>query len=128
MSEQTEWLETEILRGLQRLACLSLDRTPAAEMLPGTAQAWIAALTHGKAWDRDLDTPRIRHAFVVVSATARRWPAPAEFLEAVPRHREQLALTKQHIPADPAKAEAAIAEIEALLRGKAAAAEQGGAT
>lgn len=111
--------------GLQRLACLSLDRTPAAEMLPGTALAWIDAITDGRAWDRDRDQPRVKRAFVVLSKTMRRWPAPVEFLDAMPRPEQQAALTKQHIPADPAKAEAAIAEIRRALSGKDAAAEQG---
>ena len=119
-----DWLEVEILAGLQRLACLSLDRTPAAEMLPGTAQAWIEALTDGRAWDRERDEQRVRRAFVVLSKTVRRWPAPVEFVEALPRP-EQLALTKQPIPADPRRAAAEIAEVTAMLSGKDAAAEQG---
>ena len=119
-----DWLEVEILAGLQRLACLSLDRTPAAEMLPGTAQAWIEALTDGRAWERERDEQRVRRAFVVLSKTVRRWPAPVEFVEALPRP-EQLALAKQPIPADPQRAAAAIAEVTAMLSGKDAAAEQG---
>ena len=119
-----DWLEVEILAGLQRLACLSLDRTPAAEMLPGTAQAWIEALTDGRTWDRERDEQRVRRAFVVLSKTVRRWPAPVEFVEALPRP-EQLALAKQPIPADPQRAAAAIAEVTAMLSGKDAAAEQG---
>ena len=119
-----DWLEVEILAGLQRLACLSLDRTPAAEMLPGTAQAWIEALTDGRAWDRERDEQRVRRAFVVLSKTVRRWPAPVEFVEALPRP-EQLALAKQPIPADPQRAAAEIAEVTAMLSGKDAAAEQG---
>lgn len=94
-------------------------------MLPGTAQAWIEAITDGRLWEPERDTERVRRAFVVLSRTIRRWPAPVEFIEAMPRPREQLALEKQHIPADPKRAAAAIAEVEALLRGKEAAAEQG---
>lgn len=93
-------------------------------MLPGTAQAWIEALTDGRAWDRERDEQRVRRAFVVLSKTVRRWPAPVEFVEALPRP-EQLALAKQPIPADPQRAAAAIAEVTAMLSGKDAAAEQG---
>lgn len=81
-------------------------------------------MTDNRVWDPELDTDRVRRAFVVLSKTARRWPAPVEFLESLPR-REQLALTKQHVPGDPAKAAAAFAEIDAMLTGKTAAAEQG---
>jgi hypothetical protein len=91
-------------------------------MLPGTAQAWIDAITDGKAWDDGRDEARIRQAFVVLSRTVRRWPAPIEFLDALPPPREQPALTKQHIPADPARAAAAISEVTSMLGGKMAAA------
>lgn len=105
------WLEVEILTGLQRLACLSLDRTPAAEMLPGTAQAWIEALTDGRAWDEQRDAPRVRRAFVVLSKTVRRWPAPAEFMDALPPPAEQPRLEKQFRPASPEIVAAAVAEV-----------------
>lgn len=84
-------------------------------MLPGTANAWTDAITDGKAWDEGLDAPRFRKAFVTLSKIVRRWPAPAEFLEAMPP-REQLALTKQTIKADPVRAERAMAEIARTLR------------
>lgn len=94
-------------------------------MLPGTAQAWIEAITHGRAWDEERDRPRVRGAFVILSNTMRRWPAPVEFLEALPAPDQQRALTKQAIPADPVRAAAAISEIRRALSGKDAAAEQG---
>lgn len=94
-------------------------------MLPGTAQAWIEAITDGRAWEQERDLERVRRAFVVLSRTIRRWPAPVEFIEAMPRPREQLALEKQHIPANPERAAAAIDEIRRTLSGKDAAAEQG---
>ncbi|WP_205957717.1 hypothetical protein [Pseudoxanthomonas winnipegensis] len=84
-------------------------------MLPGTANAWTDAITDGKAWDEQLDAPRFRRAFVTLSKIVKRWPAPAEFLEALPP-REQLALTKQPIKADPERAAKHIAEIERTLR------------
>lgn len=77
-----EWLLVELASGLQRLACLSLDRTPAAEILTGTATAWLEALTDSRTWDESRDTPRIRQAFTTLARTSRRWPAPAEFLTA----------------------------------------------
>ena len=111
--------------GLSRLLCLGLERTPAADMIEGTAAMWVQAVTHGRAFDRNLDAPRFRNAFVTMAATRTTWPAPLHFIEAMPR-RDQLALTKQHVPADPAIAAAAIAEVTEMLRGKTAAAEQGG--
>ena len=84
MQSETGWLELEILTGLQKLSCLSLDRTPAAEILSGTAQAWAEAVTDGREWDERRDAQRMRTAFVTLARTVRRWPAPADFLDAMP--------------------------------------------
>lgn len=88
-------------------------------MLPGTAGAWIEAITHGRKFERERDEQRVREAFVILSSIIRRWPSPAEFLEAMPRPVAQLALTKQHIPADPERAAAAIAQVQELLNPRA---------
>lgn len=103
---------------------MGLERTPAAEILPGTAEAWCEAVATGRVFDRDLDTARIRRAFVTLAGTRTSWPAPLHFIEALPQ-REQLALTKQPIPADPARAAAAVEEVRRMLSGKDVAAEQG---
>lgn len=83
-------------------------------MLAGTAHAWVEAITDGRTWDQQRDEDRVRKAFVTLSKTVRRWPAPVEFIEALPRPDTQ-ALSKQPIPADPAKAAAAIAEVTQML-------------
>lgn len=97
--------------------CLSLDRTPAAEMLPGTAQAWLEAITDGKAWDERRDADRIRAAFRVLAKTARRWPAPAEFLESVPPVPPLAAIGYERKPASPEVLERARKAVEALAMG-----------
>jgi len=92
-----------------------LVRTPASDLIEGTILAWHEAITAGRAWDQDRDTPRIRQAFVTLARTRREWPAPADFLEAVPRYTPEVkALPKS--ASDPARAAAEIAKArEALL-------------
>ena len=97
---EIEWIHSEILDGLSQLLCLSLDRTPAADMIAGTAMAWYRAVTDGRVWDKQLDAPRFRKAFVTLMKNRRQWPSPADFMDAMPP-REQLALTKQPITAAP---------------------------
>lgn len=109
-----KWIQSEIMDGLSKLLCLGLDRTPASDMIEGTAMAWCEALTDQRVWDERLDAPRFRKAFVTLAKTRTHWPAPTHFMEALPP-REQLALTKQTIPADPERAAAAIAEVQRLL-------------
>jgi hypothetical protein len=110
-----KWILSEIMDGLSKLLCLGLDRTPASDMIEGTAMMWVESLSDGRVWDQQLDAPRFRKAFVILARTRTSWPAPVHFLEAIPP-REQLALTKQPIPADPERAAAAIAEVERMLR------------
>lgn len=116
MNSQTEWLEMEILTGLQKLACLSLDRTPAAEMLVGTAAAWTEALTADRSWDESRDAPRVRSAFVTLAKTCRRWPAPVEFTEALPSSA-QLALVRESRVASAEVRASNIRRIAAMLDG-----------
>lgn len=80
-----DWLKREILTGVQRLLCLGLDGQPAAEVLPGTVAAWCEAIQRGRLMDEQRDVPRIREAFATVVSRARRWPAPIDLIEALPR-------------------------------------------
>lgn len=76
--------------------------------------AWHEAITFGRAWDQDRDTQRIREAFVTLARTRRQWPAPADFLEAVPRIRVELKSLPRVIP-DPERAAAMIAQARRAL-------------
>lgn len=111
------WINDAIMDGLSRLLCLGLDRTPASDLIEGTAAMWAEALTEGRVWDEQLDGPRFHKAFVKLSQIRRTWPAPADFLEALPP-REQLALTKQPIKANPERAEQAARELAGVLGGR----------
>lgn len=85
-----EWLRTEIIQGLQGLFVLRLANTPAHETAKAVGRVWIKAIASRPiAWDEQLDTPRVRRAFTELSATAERWPSPAEFLRAMPERTPQ---------------------------------------
>lgn len=110
-----DWLATELMTGFQKLLCLGLARTPASDLIEGTILAWHEAITAGRAWDQERDTPRIRDAFITLARTRREWPAPADFLEAMPRYSAGLrALPKS--ASDPARAAAEIAKAREALR------------
>jgi hypothetical protein len=104
----------EVLTGLQKLCPLSLDGTPAAEVLPGTALSWHEAITTGRDWDKVRDAPRIRAAFITLANTRERWPAPKHFLDALPRV-EQRAVGYEIKPLTPAEAERRVAELRRML-------------
>ena len=83
------------------MACCSWERTPAAEVLPGTAQIWIEALTHGRSWDQARDTSRIRGAFLTLANTRTQWPGPVHFLQSLPDSTQLRLAGAGERPADP---------------------------
>lgn len=119
-----DWIKREISEGLKRLMCLGLERTPAAEVIQLTAAVWLEALAEGRVWDQDLDAPRFRRGFATLCRTRKAWPVPQDLLDALPP-REQLALTKQPIPASPEVAKANIERIHSMLSGRDLAAGEG---
>lgn len=96
------------------MLALSLDRTPASELLPITVGTWVEAITLNREFDQDQDTARFRAAFTTLAATRSTWPAPRDFVDTLPP-RSQLALAKTVIPADPERAAAAILEARRAL-------------
>lgn len=110
-----DWLTREITTGFQKLLCLSLDRTPATDLIQGTVAAWVEAITTGRLWDETRDGPRIREAFSILIRTRRTWPSPADFFDALPKYREELkALPRK--PADPAKVQEIIDALAKEMR------------
>lgn len=109
-----QWMKEEIERGFQQLLCLGLERQPALDMMAGTVLAWLTALTQNRVWDEMRDAPRIRESFRTMMATRNTWPAPKDLVEGLPLAQQYVALPAK--ASDPARAEAAIAEIAKLLR------------
>lgn len=111
------WIHDEILDGLSKLLCLSLERSPAADMIAGTAAAWVEAVTFGREWVESRDRSRFRAAFVTLANTREQWPAPKHFIEAMPAAPAPLALVREHKPASPEAVRKAAERITALLGG-----------
>lgn len=109
-----DWLLDEVATGLQKLMTLSLESTPAADMIAATGMTWVEAISAGRAFDRQLDAPRIRAAFRILEGRCTRWPAPRELLEAMPARRQRPALTDD-VRATPELVEAEMAKMRALL-------------
>lgn len=110
-----EWMVQEIKTGFQKLICLGLDRQPASELLGGTVMAWVDALNCNRVWDQDRDTPRFREAFRTLAASSTRWPAPVDFVAALPAHEPQQALPPP--VCSPEQAKANLAKLQAILYG-----------
>lgn len=83
-------------------------------MVEGTVAAWVDAVTLNRHWDEGQDAPRFRKAFATLGQNRSSWPAPRDFLEAMPPRAELKALPAK--PSDPARAQACIDEIASLFR------------
>jgi hypothetical protein len=67
------------------MVLLSLDRSPPLDILSrGTLPAWVEAISTGRAFDEQRDVPRFRAAFTTLQVRCTRWPAPREFIDALP--------------------------------------------
>ena len=108
------WFQTRIDTGLQRLYTLSLQGSPAADVLAFTAETWVSVLYPARRWEQERDLPRLTEAFRLLAGQVERWPTPKALLDCMPAVPEALALPAPRQRADPAriaKARAVVAEL-----------------
>lgn len=77
--------------------------------------AWVEALNCNRVWDQDRDAPRFREAFRTLAANSTRWPAPVDFVAALPAYEPKQALAPP--VCDPIKQQQNIARLQAMLYG-----------
>ena len=82
--------------------------------MTATARTWLQAVCSGRRWERDRDVLRFRAAFTTLTQTRRLWPAPADFLDAMPKAEPHLALPPATL--SPERAQQRLDEIDDLLR------------
>jgi hypothetical protein len=80
-----DWLLKELKTGIQKLVSLSLESPPSADLIGATLLSWAETITNGRVFEEERDAPRFRAAFRTLQGRCRRWPAPADFLDALPR-------------------------------------------
>lgn len=112
------WFDRAIAVGLARLAVLGLPGTPIDEPSSAACRAvWVDALWPGRAWDRAQDEPRIEAAFRRLALDVTRWPAPRQFLDALPARPEPTKLPPPKMTEEErAKARAMLAGLVQKLR------------
>lgn len=112
---QTNWIDREISTGLQKLILLSLDRTPALDIMHGVVDAWVEAITAGRVFDETRDAPRFKTAFRALAQHCNAWPSPKEFLETLPRLESEPQLNRVESAQSRLMGMKAMAEIAQLL-------------
>lgn len=95
---------------------LSLDRTPALDVIGGTVIAWCQTLWPEKAWDEEHDTQRILQGFHQLCRHCEQWPSPKRFLELMPA---RVIVNKRltNVASDETRAKG-MAEIEDIIGAK----------
>ena len=76
--------------------------------------AWMEAITFNRGFVESSDRIRFKVAFTRLLDNRTTWPAPVDFLTALPAREEHKMISAN--PSDPEKAKACIAEIAKLLR------------
>ena len=109
------WFTATILHGLKRLLTLSLDRTPAAELLGETTRAWADALWPGRQWFES-DVPRIAEGFRRLSANVEQWLPPVVFLCHLPARETPKLVALPATAISDAERDANLHRIETMLR------------
>lgn len=117
-AEIPAWLLELVKARMERLVILGLDGRPLGRAMGEVVRMWaqIIAARLPQA-DPVLDAPRIHAAFDVLEATCERWPAPKQFLDALPARAEPARLPPPKMTEEErAKARAMLAGLVQKLR------------
>lgn len=76
--------------------------------------AWFDALSFGRQWDQERDTPRIRHAFRVLGANRTEWPAPKDLIDSLPVSEQKQLTQSTGIPETREEREANLERLRQL--------------
>lgn len=92
-----DFVNNEIVRGLQKLMMLRLQGAPPEEGIELVAVVWIEALMALPiGWDEQQDQGRIQAAFVKLISDTERWPPPKMLIERLPPRPEPKLLAYQY--------------------------------
>ena len=87
------WLQAEIVEGIQKLMALRLRNTSPSDTLKATAVVWFDVFNSRPiTWDQELDTKRIKKGFTELCAYSDSWPSPSDFFRALPSRHQALML------------------------------------
>ncbi len=91
-ADAPDWFRAAVGAALQRLIALGLPGTPPAETIRLTAQAWTDVLWDAPIDWRPADEARMRQATLTLAQRIDRWPAPRQWLDALPPRPKPSAL------------------------------------
>lgn len=113
------FVQTEVLRGLQKLLMLRLQGAPPEEGIKLTAAVWLEILAaHPTGWNEAADAGRIQTAFIRLAANAERWPPPKMLIDHLPPRPIRPALEQKRTtsPEEQAKIRQNLAKLRRLLQ------------
>jgi hypothetical protein len=104
------WLLELVKARMERLVILGLEGRPLGRAMGEVVRMWAQIIAHRLPnADPRLDAPRIHAAFDALEAACERWPAPKQFLDALPARPQPKSLPP------PAMDESKRAEVKAML-------------
>jgi hypothetical protein len=113
-----EWLLELVKARMERLVILGLEGRPLGRAMGEVVRMWAQIIAHRMPnADPRLDAPRIHAAFDVLESYCERWPAPKQFLDALPARPEPKKLPPPEMDeAKRAQIKAMLAELAAKMR------------
>ena len=114
-----DWLRQALAKGLQALAVLSLDNTPAADTIGCTADIWHHVLTKHNVIDiEEIDSPRVAQAFsALLTKTGGKWPEPKTLKDLLPKRPQRKAIDLQEDAAAHERGREAAKSLRAAVGG-----------
>ena len=92
-NDPLQFINAEVKVGLQRLVCLRLESTPAADVLALTGRIWIDTMRKLPIdWNEELDKGRITASFDLLIRQSARWPAIKHLIDNLPKRAKLPAL------------------------------------
>jgi hypothetical protein len=103
---------------MERLVILGLEGRPLGRAMGEVVRMWAQIIAHRLPnADPRLDAPRIHAAFDVLEAGCERWPAPKQFLDALPARPQPQPLPPPEMDESKrAEVKAMLAELAAKMR------------
>jgi predicted deacylase len=119
-AEIPPWLLELVKARMERLVILGLEGRPLGRSMGEVVRMWAQIIAHRLPnADPRLDAPRIHAAFDVLEAACERWPAPKQFLDALPARQERMKLPPPPMTAEQKqRARAMLADIVRKMEAK----------
>jgi hypothetical protein len=82
------WLEKIIIEGIQACIVIRMRYAPELDAIEQVADVWLLVFKKQPIlWDEEMDSWRVKEAFLLVMGSSKTFPTPKEVLESMPNRK-----------------------------------------